>query len=598
MVANPFISTRPWIENAWHTANFKLVATTLWEQVPFKKPLWNKPYQFFKQMGHRLADSWNGVKDSRNPWGFSIFDALANDWVATQQLESMQTTIETATASMTAVALDEAQRLAEIYQALDRELVASPEVDLNQLASIEYPLTAGDQNDILTLVAKGVDTFASVFYDNFAKNPVQGVLFTGGYAVGAGAIFLPSLTSAAFSPQYVKWFSDFAYSMAGNSTSAMIAGASIQGQVLATGWDCLTQGPSSRFLKNLHRVGQDPLPSAAYVAAAYGVGHLLFGVLAPYKIPVISQYLNGEIGTNKSLSKLVMGGKITASGSSEAMEPDHIAVFPKISGIGVSEQHQLIFFLSRYGATLAKLPAKQKLMISRQIDALFNHQKDRESLKKLLYPEITYSVGVQLIRSLLVYPVAMLRLMLSPFLSLLALIVRNPHPAQPMSRAFTTIKEELIKHLSQLMVASAHFTYIGSVILTTAVKLPVSIATMLISRVAGLFNLNAAHELHKGMASAHIFFRSVSEFLYPSYWIKQVGSAHPLHTLHKHEPKDGGSYGALVAAGIAGTEPPRAVHPTAEPPSVRSLWSEGAPRPLTEDQLVPAPRGSGSPLEI
>ena len=550
MIAGIFVSTKPWEEHTWIGSSFNLVAAQLWRHIAPKGPLWKKPYEFFKKAAYILVDLCIGVKDTGQSLGIHLFEDVVNDWRSTQDLEDLAQTLQGIGLAIQNISAVEQSRLETIFTTLQLQPTPLENLSYDQFATVDYLLTGGDHSDILTVVAKGLDNFGSVFYHNFAKNPVQGVLFTAGYAIGAGAIFLPTMTASAFGPNYVKWFTDFAYSMASAPMSAMIAGASIQGHFVASSWELLTQGPNGRVMKTVYNIGEDPISSAAYVVAAYGLGHVLLNVVAPYKIPVISQYLEAELGTNRRLCKLVAGGKYGAF-VGDALNPKQLPDGSRIDNTAVqvqqnNDQIKLLSFLLTNASMLTKLEAKQRFMLSRQIDNLFRDTKDRESLKKLIYPEIQYSVAYNLLRLPLYYPVAALRIVVSVLFSFLALVKCSKHPLEPVHRAITAMQEQMKKNFSHLMVAAAHFTYFGYVVPATVVKMAMSLATMAITRVVGLFNGKPAHALHRLMAASHVFFRSLGEYLYPSSLVKDIGSAHPIHTARKIET----SYGLMVKRGL------------------------------------------------
>lgn len=552
MFKSTLFPTKPWEEEAWKNPDFHLVATELRKHSSPHEPMWQKPVNLFKKLFYALIDVFNGVQNFGSQLVIEMPHNLRNDWDACEDLTPLSELLKEVENDFDLIKKEEQLRLNESLQLCgynDFKQTLSPET--SKLAAVEYDLFSGEQNDILTAMVRGLTEFSTVFSHNlFAKDPVAGLVFTSAFAVGASAILMPATTASIFGTTYVNWFTSFSYSMSSSKLAAALTGGSSQAQLFATGWDGLINGPSGIAMNSLYHLGEDPLTAAAYLAAATGVGYVLVNGIAGHPIPWLSAFLKEDLGTSPELSYPFIGAKTAILLYKVLKHKNQMEDYPKLSPELVEMAHTLqamepeqqlkidrfilASWLSINADVLPKLESRTLFELSRHIEALFPKEQS-ESLKKILYPKIQRSIGFQLFSIPLTYIPAVLRFLLSPVLSIFALINGKSHPFEPMKREAANLIDKSKKDLSRLMVFT---TYVVSLLYTgisTPIKAIAYIATMMIGRIGGFFDVKPAHAIHSIFASCHIFFRNLGEYFYPARAIKSVAVAHPAHTLKEVE---------------------------------------------------------------
>lgn len=545
-----FVSTRPWEEETWSNDAFHLYATKLQINTTPNEPMWRKPFKLFRQIGYAIIDVVNGVRDFGTNLVINMPDEVVNDWQSIYALPSLGEILTEAEQELSALSEIEKNRLSEILKQCHYEPTLSKQT--STLACAEYALTTGEQNDILTSMARGINEFGAVFSHNlFAKDPIAGVVFTAGLALGAGAIYMPTATASVFGSGYVNWFSAFSYSMGSSKMAAAIGGGSTQAQLFATGFDAMLHGPNGIALNALYQFGEDPLTVGAYLATAYGLGYFLVNGVAGHPIPWLSELLKEDLGSSPETGYPFIGAKVAimlyegliTHKEGHVPHPELSELFQKLAESIQSidqekkliiKQSILISWLSKNAATLPKLKSKQLFVLSRHIEDLFSKEQSN-SLKKLLYPETHPSIAFQLFSIPLNYIPAVLRFAVSLLLTLYAVGSNQENPFEPIRRASTDLFDKIKKDLSRLIVLTSYLIYIPYTLVSTYAKTASFTASMIIGRVASLFDAKPAHFIHKGFASVHAFFRWLGEFIYPARALKDVTVAHPTHTIKEIE---------------------------------------------------------------
>lgn len=542
-----FVPTHSWEEEAWNNPNFHLFASTLRAQVTPVEPMWRKPLKFLKQIAHAIMDIFNGIRDFGAQLVIKMPDDILNDWESTQDLEPLIDTIKAAERELNEIQAEEDSRLRSLLKKCHyneeqiQTLLESAMPQNGRLARAEYSLTPGEQNDILTGMAKGLTAFGGVFSKMYAEDPIAGLLFTAAYSLGAATIYFPVQMGGILGANYVQSFSNFAYSMASSKFGAVLTGATTQGQVTVAAWDNLIHGPNSITVDTLYKFGEDPLTFGAYIAAAYGIGHVLINGIAGYKIPWLSDHLRADLGTKPQAGYPFIGGKV-ALGLYEILSSEDPEEFiaPQWSSNAESEpseeqqkilnQRFLVHWLSQHAQTIPKLHSKHRFALSRHIEVLFT-KEEADSLKKIIYPESQPSIAFQLLSIPLSYIPALIHLGLALGLSLAAAIAGKSHPLEPSKRAGIYLWDKVKKDLSRLIVFATHMAYIPYFFMYTLTKALVYTVTLIIGRVASLFDASPAHDIHQFFAAVHIAFRQMAEFLYPARALKHVVVAHPANTM-------------------------------------------------------------------
>ncbi|KTC77105.1 hypothetical protein [Legionella brunensis] len=543
-----FTYTHPWEEEAWDNKSFHLVAAELRSKASPNEPLLFKPIKFFKIIINSIKDCFKGIRN----FGTELFrtpEEIFNDWKATKILRDYDVVIKKAETEILFIEKEEEERLKHLLSSF-----SLPEMSpaMSKLAKADYHLTAGEQNDILTVMVRGFDGFSSVFTHNiYAKDPVAGLVFTAAYAAGAAAIFYPAVGSAVFGSSYVNWFSNFSYGMGAGKFAAAIGGGSTQAQAFATAWDTLMHGPNGLGVTVATQIAEDPLTYASYFVVAYTLGYVLVNGVNGHEIPGLSAILKEDLGTTPEASYPFIGGKFAIASyellhrkPSECHQPlkinfdgTEVAEYPQSSYKEYDKtiaQFRLAFWLSMHASTLPKLSPTMLYELERHIDKLFPPEK-AASLKKILYPEKEPSIGFQIFSIPLTYVPAILRLALAFVVSPIAWFMGNPFPAQSIKNAGSDLLAKVRKDLTRILIVGSQLTHVFFKLASSLVKAFAFTVNMIIGRVTGVLDKYPAHSMHKTFAFIHSWFRSVGELLYPARATKSVISADPAHTIREME---------------------------------------------------------------
>ncbi|KTD51530.1 hypothetical protein Lqui_0374 [Legionella quinlivanii] len=552
------LPTRNWEEESWKNKNFHLVAAELRAHAKPNQPLWVNPWNFIKQVGYAIGDIFSGIKDFGSSLVFRLPAAMLEDWKATSEIPELSDTLASAQEECETIKKIEEVRL---NQLLERCKV-NTEIKYNAdslFAEADYPLTSGEQNDILTAVARGLNGFSSFFTHGFAKDPVSGVIFTCAYGVGAAVIYLPGVSTAIFGANYVNWFSHFSYSLGASKLAATIGGGCTQAQVLAAGWNALMDGYNSQAANAVYQFGEDPLTIAAYCAAAYGIGYVLANGIAGHPIPWISKRVLEDLGNNPHAGYPFVGAKIAVlfyealiaeygervRSKQLELKPEDIKGFVEqyyATNKATIDRFLLAYWLSSNADDIPKMGSKHLFALSRQIDKHFS-KEDSRALKKILYPETAHpSIAFQLFSIPLSYIPAVSRFGWSIILSLAAWAVEKPHPWEPIKRAGGDLFEKTKKDLTRLVTFSSSMVFLFYSGFSSIIKSFVYTAEMGIARIAGLFGAKPGHATHRFFASTHKSMRYAGEALYPVRAVKDVSTADPRAVIEKTEA----SYGKLL----------------------------------------------------
>ena len=546
------VSTHSWEEESWRNQEFHLVTTTLRNQVAPNEPLWIKPLSFLKQIGYIFVDLYKGVRNFGTDLVIKLPTAIVDDWESTKAIKPLEETLKEAAQHLATIKAIEKQRLTEILEKNGYTANTAPLNITSRLAGVEYELSSGEQNDILTSIARGLNGFSSVFTHNiFAKDPIGGLFFTATYAAGAGIIYMPALSQSMFGSAFVEWFTRVSYTMASSPMGAAIAGGSSLAETSVLLWDGVVHGSSGIAMDTFYQLGEDPLTIGAYCVAAYTLGYLLANGIGGYQIPWLSEALREDLGTDPATGYPIIGAKfavmlyeafasheeadtiepqLSMTGSELASHPERLREY----NIRTIERFQLASWLAANATMLPKLDAKQQFAIARQIDHLFPKHESK-SLKKLLYPETHPLIAFQVIYIPLKYVPALLRIVAAFFLSMLAWLTKQQTPGEPVRRAIGDLADMVKKDLSRLLVLGTYVIYLPYTALSSLLKMAATLVTMSIGRVAGLIGGNPAYYIYKGMAEVHNVMRRVGEFFYPARAIKHVETAHPTDTIKKTE---------------------------------------------------------------
>jgi len=536
-----FVPTLPWDEETWENEDFHLTAHGLNQYARGGEPLRLVLYRYLKQIAYIFIDFFTGIYDFGTELVWKLPKHITDDWESVKPLATLDDIYKEANYEISQISQQEQSTLAEVFKECQYKDVKYPDPK-SILASIEYELSSGEENDILTALARGLNEFGSTFTHNFyAKDPIAGLIFTSSLALGFGAVYLPSSTAAVFGSNYVNWFNNTAVNFGSTKLTCAFSAASSQSQLIATTLDIGMHGANSGSIGALHQVGEKPATVATFLATTYGIGYLLANGIAGYTIPWLSDFLKSDLGAYPDAFYPLVGTKVSIL-VYEALTTHKYQPFSKpalsknshpVSGVDPVQLKRFNFaiWLSQNASFLPQLDAKLQLNISRQIDSLYTKEQAK-SLKKILYPEPHHSIAYQLIFIPLSYIPATLRFLSVLVLSMYSLVTGQANPFAPIERAGSEFVDKIKKDLSRLLVAITTLLYFPYNLITSLFKAIAYVFTMLIGRVAALIGEKPAHALHKAMAAVAVFFRSIGEALYPFDIVKDSALLNP-HILLK-----------------------------------------------------------------
>ena len=131
------------------------------------------------------------------------------------------------------------------------------------------------------------------------------------------------------------------------------------------------------------------------------------------------------------------------------------------------------------------------------------------------------------------YPSAILRLVVSPFISFIALCARRDRPAAPIIDSSVDLYHKATRDLSRLLVVGKELFNLIYNITASVIKMPAVILGMAAGRVSSLFGVRASHAIYKIFSEIHVATRQVIEFFNPGRALKSVTFAHPNDTLKR-----------------------------------------------------------------
>lgn len=558
-VAGIFVPTTPWQEQEWENPKFHLVATDLQLLATPNEPLWKKIAKAFQFVGQMIKDTFHGVRDFGTGVALNLPSDLRNDWASVKNPASLSTTLTALNLQIQEINSIEGERLNSVLTEEQKEwLVQEHKPSTGKFATIDYSLSSTEYNDLLNSLTKNLYDITSVFTHNvYSKDPIGGLIFSAAFIAGAGAIWAPTATSAILGQSYVHWFSTYSSFFGDTKLLAALGAGSTQAQVAGIATDVLFNGPKSSIVTTAAQVIDNPLLVGAAVAATYGVGYLLVNGIAGQTIPFLSEYLRESLGSVPETGYPVVGAKallIMAEGfampqDTVTNDSEHSPAFKQlaISDLDVldDEMKRIVFasWLSQNRTQLTKLDRQQSFALSQQMDALFTPEQSK-SLKKLLYPEKSSSIIFQLITIPLSYIPALLRIVFSFALTIAALASNQDRPFQPIKRAFTDLWDKIKIDLTRIVTAVSTLLYLAYSVVATLIKTVALAATLIVGRLAAIFDLKPAHGIYQGFAHIHVLSRNIGEIFFPTRVMKDVTVAHPSHTIKEVES----SYARMLQA--------------------------------------------------
>lgn len=636
-----------------------------------QEPLWKKPWHLLKLIGNNLIDMVKGIRDMGANLTINVPSELTEDWDATGKTDSwlrksekaiiteetrqdQQKKLAKAATKQERKKLEHAfeqemeeKRWKAVRDVIDRNIKQikvddkenedalftminimivknhkkkHPTLFFNRgdvkkdadklfprLSGFQYHLTGGEQNDILSSIARGLNDFANVITHNiYAKQPVPGLIFTLVYIAGGAAILTPELLKALgpFADALINFYNTIAPAL-GKSPISQAGSVSLStAQLVTTLVESIINGPNSWLANALDEFCNDPATALAYIAAAYGLGYVITNGIGPLKIEAIQDFFKDELGSMPSVSYPVVGGKVgilfieffmshkqffLSSVSFKKQQKDiqelenkiveiynqYAKENPEISaGDNLGEtlsakrgQHisrvinqalvkaieffqsfnmvefqkrmakiKLATWLAHQREYLPRLSSREKSAVERRIKSVFSYE-EAASLIKLIYPEKPRSIAYQLFAIPLSYVPAILRVLISPFISLAAVCDgrtgKGYHPAAPMKNAVVDLYHKSRRDLSRLLVFGKEVAKLVYTVTASLLKMPVVIVGMIVGRIAGMFGFRVSHGMYKVFGAIHVFGRKVMEFFNPGRALKAETIAHENDTLNK-----------------------------------------------------------------
>ncbi len=512
--------------------NKNAVLLDMQNHVKKHEPLWKKTIKFLKQLLWIFRDILYGVYNFGRQLLFKMPDILKKDWLSTKR-NIVAIDYATINESLATIKMQQTDLLKQIL--LNKYDATEHQVTAMKLAAVAYHLTPGEQNDILTSMARGLGKFSDIFIDSiFAKNPVAGLVFTASYVIGAAIIYMPQTCAKILGDVYVNVFMNFSYAMGSSKLTAAIAGASTQSQFLTAIIDVLMHGASSASTDTLDQLARDPLTTLAYFLVAYEVGNLLINGIYGHRIPVISDILREDLGSIPETGYTLIGGKFAIltyemfmqhASSAHGMQSQF-----KIMNNPQIDKHVYSLWLKLNSEFLPYLNFNQLFQIENDIDKLFD-KHEALALKKLLsLKKAEPSIALQLFAIPLAYVPALIRLVIALVFSVAALQLK------PIRRAGSDLLDLIKVDINRLVTFAIRMVYTVSNGISIVFKILGFIFNMLSARVGALFNVQ--HHIGKAFhfiaAKMHIGMRHIGEWFYPVTLAKDVAIPDPQAVLLRY----------------------------------------------------------------
>ncbi|STX51113.1 Uncharacterised protein [Legionella busanensis] len=556
---------KPWQEETWKDKEFHLAATELFKHAKLDEPMWYKFSRSVKKVGDALLDLFKGVFNVGGKLFHQVSFGIRDDWYLTESVEPLEDTFKEVQKEIDNIDAEEKKLLEKTLSKLESKLNENGKFikGLNSkveegypLAKVPYHLTAGEQNDILTSMVRGVNGFANVFTHNiFAKDPVAGLAFLSTYAIGGAVIFFPAVCKAFLPSAYINWFTHASYCMGSSHEAAAIAGGSTQAQIGSSVIDLIAHGPTSSTMQVVSDIVENPITVAAGCVLAYSLGYYLVNGIKGHTIPYVSDFFQSDLGSVPQTGYPLIGAKVGISiyegFHTPANNPYIIVALTYKHGevdektekyridltqedLRIREQMRIATWLVENAEHLPKLKPKSLITIARQIDTHFS-EEEAAALKKLLYPEKKHSIAYQLFAIPTSYIPTLLRVLINSVMSFVALVAGKPNPGGPIKQALKDLRTKITTDLTRLINTNAELVKLVYTGIASIFKVLTFVGVMAISRVAGWAGMSPGHNVHRGIAKVHNFFRSVGEFFYPARAIKNVVVAHPTSVITKVE---------------------------------------------------------------
>jgi hypothetical protein len=193
---------------------------------------------------------------------------------------------------------------------------------------------------------------------------------------------------------------------------------------------------------------------------------------------------------------------------------------------------KLIYWLHEHAASLPKLARDKKFKIEQQIENHFDAE-DAHALKTLLYPVKQRSIAAQFFYIPLSYIPAILRLVLTVCMSVLAFISGFPHPWRPIQRAGESLVRKIAFDLNRLLIFTTELIRLTGKCIASVFKAVAFTINLIAGRIGGLFRSHLGHYFHQGFATLHRGLTWLREYFYPASATASVVTGHPLSTLEK-----------------------------------------------------------------
>lgn len=564
----------------WYVKLRKLILT---DKVPYhgarpNLPLWHKPVRFFRSLFVVSKNVVMGFADFIKSLVHLFKVDIKADYDSAKEvpmMESTQTKVEKQIAELETEFKCHMMRInslltekngqtnyQEYYSPTSNEQLEKLNLHSSgSFASMPFHLVQRDQNDIISSVVRGVDSFASFFTHGFAKDPVGAVGFAIPYVCVAGSIILP--TAFAFlGPTFQGVSNTVGSAVASGGVSSAVAAGGLAGQV---GWgavEFIEHGPQSGLVKTIKLVLDNPLTLGAGIGVAFLAGSVI--TLLPAA--------RHDLGSVQAIGKLTFGGK-SAVALLEIFEKAHqnpgkpikfeidgreLELRVKLTDAQAEQnkKFQFVSWLVKHKNRLPMLDDNLKFELERQIDDLFKKDKHQaDALKEFIYPFKENMIAHQLVTIPLSYIPALFR-GLASFIS--SAITSSP---EPMKRAWGALGKKIIKDLSRLVVIGEGIVHLVGFLVATIFKIPTQLIGMAICRVAAMFDVDASAGMYKLMNYFHIKFRQFGEILYsgetkyirsPFAWLsKEMSTEHPCSAAYRQEATQKRMMEKLNASAVA-----------------------------------------------
>ena len=228
-----------------------------------------------------------------------------------------------------------------------------------------YALNNHGSNTLLGAAAHGADSFTDTFVHNiYGKHPIIGAIYSILAASTAGAVWF-----GFGGPKYAGAMLEMSAAVSSGTTFGGVSTGSTVGQISAAVAEALIHGHDSWVARGLDLFSKNPLTITAGMVSGFAIGYVITEVA---HIPLISSYLDHELGSIPEIAQFFAGLKIAAVSFEIFIPPAHrtIMAYKKLPDIKKELQENdvlLLKTLQTWNDFLPFLAEDQKAALRRRM---------------------------------------------------------------------------------------------------------------------------------------------------------------------------------------------------------------------------------------